>query len=538
MVKVSDVIVDTLIKLGVKRVYGIPGDTIAPFLDSIKKSGKITFIQVRHEEYGAIAAEYEWRISSQLAVCTATSGPGVANLISGLYDAKMDHVPVLAITGLVETKNLWRGYTQELNSLKLFDDVSVFNSLLINSNEAEYIIYKAYNIALNKKGVSHVAVPLDVFMSEGSQEGYANVEIVKPVQEFRIDVNKAVEIIQESERPVIIIGGGAIGEGDRVATLAKKISAPILFSLNGKGIVSEDEEFIIGGIGLMGNYASYYAISNADLILALGTSLPFREYIPKDAKVIQVDIDPLALNDKFRVDLAYNVPLKYFLDAILDNIKGKEKSNFLREVLSYKKRWEEYSRKVEDENLNPIKPQRVISSLSRNLMDGDVVVVDAGSSTAWVSRHFKVNKNIKIVFTSWLGMMGVSIPGVLAGSFLNRKRVIGIAGDGAFSMSMMELLTLKKYNSNGKVIVLNNGVYGTVKYEQEKLGFESFGIELSEANFSKVAEAMGITGIRIEDVRELDEKIVKFLNVKGPAVLEVLVDPNEIPIPWNVIPPT
>ncbi|MCY0859845.1 MAG: thiamine pyrophosphate-binding protein [Sulfolobaceae archaeon] len=543
MTKVSDIIVETLAKLGVKRIYGIPGDTIAPLLDSIKRSKKLQFIQVRHEEYGAIAAEYEWKVGQQISACTGISGPGAANLVSGLYDAKMDHIPVIAITGMVETKNMWRGYTQELNSLKLFDDVSVFNALLVNPDEAEYLIYKAYKFAITEKGVSHIAVPLDVFIAETEEKrdiGYINAEIYNENDiECSINVDKALEYINNSSKPLILIGGGAKGEGLNIVELAHKINAPILYSLNGKGIISEDEELLIGGIGLMGNYASFYALSNADLILTLGSSLPFRELFPNDATVISVDVNPLNLNDKFKVKLGYATTVRCFLKEILPKLKVKEKGKFLEEVLEYKQRWLKYAGTVENSNTDPIKPQRVIKTLGKLLEDDDILVVDSGSSTAWVTRHLRTNKHVNLVFTSWLGMMGVAIPGVIAASFVSQKgRKVAIAGDGAFSASMMELLTIKKYNLGSKVIVLNNGVYGLVKHEQERLGFEAYGIVLGETNYSRIVEGMGLRGMRVESVNELERKMEEFLNFSGPAVLEILVDPNEIPISWNVIPPT
>lgn len=526
MPSVAEVIIKVLEDSGIQRIYGIPGDSIDPLVDAIRKS-KVKYVQVRHEEGAALAASVEAKITGKPSACMGTSGPGSIHLLNGLYDAKMDHAPVIALTGQVESDMIGHDYFQEVNLTKLFDDVAVYNQILINPENAEYIIRRAIREAISKRGVAHINLPVDILRKSSEYKGSKNTEVGKV--KYSIDFSRAKELIKESEKPVLLIGGGTRGLGKEINRFAEKIGAPIIYTLNGKGILPDLDPKVMGGIGLLGTKPSIEAMDKADLLIMLGASFPYVNFLNKSAKVIQVDIDNSNIGKRLDVNLSYPIPVAEFL-----NIDIEEKSDKYYEELKGKKEdWLDSISKQENSLDKPMKPQRVAYIVSQKCKKDAVIVTDTGNVTMWTARHFRASGEQTFIFSAWLGSMGIGVPGSVGASFAveNKRQVISFVGDGGFTMTMMEMITAKKYDLPVKIIVYNNSKLGMIKFEQEVMGYPEWGVDLYNPDFTKIAESIGFKGFRLEEPKEAEEIIEDFLNTKGQALLDAIVDPNERPMP-------
>ncbi len=524
---VAEVVVETLVKMGVKRIYGIPGDSIDPLMDAIRRNGKLQYVQVRHEEGAALEAAFEAKLTHEPVACMGTSGPGSIHLLNGLYEAKMDHAPVIALTGQVETDLQGHDYFQEVNINKLFDDVSLFNAQIANPDNAEYLVWRACRESKVKGGVSHLALPVDVLRMDSKSQGELSFDPM-PVPDYSIDASVADRLIDQSRKPLIFIGRGALGMTEELDRLAERIGAPIIYALNGKGIVDDADPKVVGTLGLLGTKSSVEAMKRTDLILFLGTSFPYHKFLPKGVKSIQVDMDPLNIGKRFHSDVPYVCTVEKFLESI----NPKEKDNkFYREMSGFKEDWISDMRKIEEDDAKPIKPERVAATLARHAARDAVVVVDTGNVTVWGLRNFRSGTGHTYLFSPWLGSMGVGIPGAVGASFATDRQVIALVGDGSFAMTMMELITARKYGRNVKIVVFNNSKLGMIKFEQEVMGYPEWGVDLLNPDFAALAESIGLTGIGVDEPGELEGKIKQFLSVKGPAVLDVKVDGDERPMP-------
>ncbi|MBB5254977.1 thiamine pyrophosphate-binding protein [Sulfurisphaera ohwakuensis] len=374
---VAEIIVDTLVRAGVKRIYGIPGDSIDPLVDAIRKNKEIEYIQVRHEEGAAFAASVESKLTGNVTACMGTSGPGSIHLLNGLYDTKMDHAPVVALTGQIESDMLGHDYFQEVNLVKLFDDVAVFNQMVVNPKNAGYLIWRAIYEAKTKRGVAHLNLPVDILRMEGEEyEGTFEVNV-----SYSVNVDPAVKLINESNNPVVMIGGGARGSAELLNEFAEKIGSPIIYALNGKGVLSDYDEKVMGGIGLLGTKPSVEALNKADLLILLGTSFPYVNFLPKDVKVIQVDTNPENISKRVKVDVPLVTTVEDFLKSIVGKVREKEEKFYVK-MKDSKEKWFNELKKVEEDNSTPIKPQKVAAKLSEIFTEG-VVVVDTGNVTMW-----------------------------------------------------------------------------------------------------------------------------------------------------------
>ncbi|BBG27720.1 thiamine pyrophosphate-dependent enzyme [Sulfuracidifex tepidarius] len=527
MTSVAEVIVKVLEENHVERIYGLPGDSIDPLVDAVRKSEKIKYIQVRHEEGAAFAASAESKITGGPTACMGTSGPGSIHLVNGLYDAKMDHAPVIALSGQVESDMLGHDYFQEVNLVKLMDDVAVFNQMIVNPENAEYLMRRAIREAVTKRGVAHINLPVDILRE--SADYHEPKTSVVPKVEYTVDFSDVLKMINESQKPVIMIGGGAKGSSTELNEFAEKLGAPVIYALNGKGILPDDDPKVMGGIGLLGSKPSIEAIDEADLLIMLGTSFPYVNFLPKNTKVIQVDLNPSNIGKRIGVDVEYPIPVKDFL-KIRAEVKEKGEKHYAK-LQKSKKEWISDLEKQEKEDSTPLKPQYVAYLTSQKCRKDAVIVTDVGNVTMWTARHFRASGQQTFLFSSWLGSMGFGIPAGVGASLATGKQVISFVGDGGFAMTMMEMITAKKYGLPMKVVVYNNTKLGMIKFEQEVMGYPEWGVDLVNPDFVKLAEAMGFTGFRLESHDEGESVMEKFLSVEGPALLEAVVNPNERPMP-------
>ncbi len=525
MPTVADVIIKTLVNFGVKRIYAIPGDSLNPIIDAIRRNKDIKYVQVRHEEGGALSASYESKYTGNLSACMGTSGPGSIHLLNGLYDAKTQHVPVIALTGQVETELLHHDYFQEVNLVKLFDDVSVFNARIITPDNAHYLIWKACREAITKKGVGHIDMPVDILMESCKEEDLSYY--INPVNYNPGGLDEAVNLINNRNKPVIMIGGGSRNYRGEIDEFAEKIGAPIIYSLNGKGVFNDTDKKVMGGIGLLGTKPSIKAIEKSDLIIFLGTIFPYTQFL-KNVDNIQVNTNIDDLNKIMKANYSYLCDIKYFLDNI--NVNEKDKK-FYQEMQDEKAKWSEDMVRLASNHKNPIRAELLTDKISKKIEDDAIIITDTGNVTLWSNRFLNAGNNNKFYFSSWLGTMGSGIPGSVGLAFASGKKIYGLIGDGSFAMTVMELITIKKYNLPVKLIVYDNSILGMIKLEEEVMGYPEYGVDLYNPDFAKLAESIGITGIRVDTVETLDAGLDKFFKCDGPAVLDVVTETNETPMP-------
>lgn len=523
----AEVIIDGLAKAGIKRIYGIPGDSLNPLMDAIRTSGKIDFVQVRHEEGAALAAAFESKVTGNPTVCMGTSGPGSIHLLNGLYEAKMDHLPVIALTGQIETDLIGTDYFQEVDTMDLFSNVSLYNARLLNAESAGVLTSRALREAVTGRGVAHLDLPVDVLKMEShplSDEWFHPPE--PPV--YAPDLSKIAQLIEKSSSPVIMFGNGARGHGEELLNFASRIGAPLIFALNGKGIVSDENEMVLGGLGLLGTRPSVEAVKKCDLLILLGTSFPYVKFLPEEVPVIQIDSAPLSIGKRIPPSQYAICTVEYFLHNI--NVSEKE-DKYFKKLTEIKNDWVKKMEEAENDDGDSIRPEAVASSLNRFLRDSDTIIADTGNVTVWASRNLRLKKSHLFLMSPWLGSMGVGIPGSVGASFATKGDVVALIGDGSFAMSIMELITARKYNRPVKLIAFNNSKLGMIKFEEEVMGYPEFGVDLLNPDFAALAETIGIAGFSVKNIKDLDSTMEKFLSVNGPAVLSVKVNPDEKPMP-------
>ena len=530
MTTVAELIIDALVKSGVKRIYGLPGDSLNPLMDAIRRNKAIEFIQVRHEEGAALAASFEAKYTGDIAVCMGTSGPGSIHLLNGLYDAKMESSPVLALTGQIETDLIGTDYFQEVDMMHLYSDVAVFQARIINPDSAGHLVKRAIFEARTHPGVAHLDLPVDILRSPVKlHDNYGMTE--KPSVSMEPDLGGIEKAINESSRPVIMYGRGAIGCAEGLKNLSEKIGAPLIYALNGKGILSDMDPHVMGGLGLLGTKPSVATVKKADLIILIGTSFPYVQFLPEGVKYIQVDSNPLKIGKRVNPDHYCVCTASQFLKRV--NVKEKQKK-YYDDLSQDKAKWLDSLKAVEGSATEPLKPETVVAALSGKLEDNAVIVADTGNVTVWSARNLRLKEGHRFLFSSWLGTMGAGVPGAIGASFGSGGPVLAIVGDGSFAMTMMELITARKYSRPVKYIVFNNSKLGMIKFEEEVMGYPEFGVDLYNPDFEALARSIEIEAFTVRKYPELDSALTKLMEASGPAVLNVIVDSDERPMPPKI----
>jgi pyruvate oxidase len=530
-------LIELLIEWGVDHIYGMPGDSINSIIEPLRKAkDKLKFIQVRHEEAGALAAAAYAKLTGKIGVCTAIAGPGAIHLLNGLYDAKLDRVPVLAIAGQVESDLLGTDSFQEVNLERMFDDVAVYNQRIMSAEQLPAVVNQAIRTAYAKRGVAVLTVPDDIPRFEVKKEARVTSHFVvkQEITPSPCDLEKAKEIIDQAERPIILAGRGTHGIRDTLLSFAEKIAAPIVLTLPGKGAIPDKHPYCLGGLGLIGTKASYEGMQETDTLIMIGTSFPFTGFLPENAKTIQIDIDPSQIGKRYPVDVGLAGEAGKTLERLSEHIKCKENRTFLEKSQERAKNWLDKLELQEEDNSVPIKPQRVIRELQKVVPDDAILSVDVGNVTVWMARHFHMTHQ-KFIISSWLATLGCGLPGAIAGGIAYpNKKVFAICGDGGFGMTMADFLTAVKYKLPIVVIVLNNHKIAMIKFEQEVMGNIEYGTDLHNPNFASYAEACGGAGLRVENPSELLPALQKAVLLGQPCIIDVVVDANEAPVPANI----
>jgi pyruvate dehydrogenase (quinone) len=544
----ADILVEIIISWGVDTVFGIPGDGINGIMESLRqRQDKIRFFQTRHEEAAAFMACAYGKYTGKLGCCLATSGPGGIHLLNGLYDAKLDQSPVLAITGQIYSDLKGSHFQQEVNMLRLFDDVAVYNEEVINPNQIELLANEACRHALNHRGVAHITFPVDyqelvpsgdhsMHSVEGSaSSSWKRAPMVVPADN---DLRQAAAILNGSTKPIILVGQGAKNAGAEVIEIAEKLGAPIVKALLGKEVVPDDHPLTTGGLGLLGTTPSQEAMENADAILIVGSSFPYMEYLPKpgDARGVQIDDKPDRIGLRFPVEVGLIGDAKPTLAGLIPYIETKEDRSFLETAQEGMRDWWQLMETRAMSDAVPIKPQRVAWELSQLAPNNAIISGDSGTNTSWIARHFVIRGDQKFSCSGTLATMAPGLPYSIAAQIaFPERRSIAFVGDGAFTMLMGEFATAVKYNLPIVVVIIKNNTLGQIKWEQIVfLGNPEYGCELQEINFAKYAEACGGLGFSVEKPDQIRPALEQALASGKPSVVEVYVDPFEPPMPPKV----
>jgi pyruvate dehydrogenase (quinone)/pyruvate oxidase len=544
----ADVVFDQLLAWGVDVIFGLPGDGINGFMEALRtRQDRIRFVQVRHEEGAAFMACGYAKFTGRLGVCLATSGPGAIHLLNGLYDAKLDSAPVLAITGQTYHDMMGMRYQQEVNLLGLFEDVSVYNQQINGPKHARGVVDAACRAALSYKGVAHLTCPNDWQELEEEESSSMMVKghtavawrppIVVPQEE---SLKTAAAILNAGKKTVIMTGQGALGAGDMLERTADVLGAPIVKALLGKAVVPDDSPYTTGGLGLLGTYPSEKAMEECDSLLLVGTSFPYMTYLPKpgQAKAVQIDRDPARLGLRYPIDLGLCGDAGATLMALLPMLQRRQDRSFLEQAQARMKEWWELMRTRETREDVPIKPQVIARHVNDLLAENAIVTTDSGTITTWAARHIKLRRNMLFSCSGNLATMAPGLPYANAAQIAYPDRqVVAFVGDGGFTMLGCEFVTAVKHKLPIKVIIIKNNVLGQIKWEQMVfLGNPEYGVELQPIDFVKFAEACGGVGFRCEKPDEVRSALEMAFHSNKPAIVEAVVDPFEPPLPARATP--
>jgi pyruvate dehydrogenase (quinone) len=545
--KTSDVIVERLIEWGVDTIFGLPGDGIDGFFEALRThQDKIKFIQVRHEEAAAFAAVGYAKYTGRLGVCCATSGPGGIHLLNGLYDAKCDQQPVLAITGHTYHDLIGMDYQQDVDLDRVFLDVAVFSERVMGPAHAVNVVDMAVRSAYGRHGVAHMCIPKDIQDWEVSKDQRSPANVPNHSGDWAAPPNmkpadallqQAANIINAGSKVTIFVGRGALGCREEVTQLAAKLGGPVVKALLGKAVLPDRSPYTTGGVGLLGTAPSIDAMKECDTLIMIGTSFPYMDFLPEpgQATCVQIELDPTRVGLRYPVDVGLIGDSKTILNALLPLLKPK-KPDFLEKAQGRMEKWYELMDERGTRKDIPMKPQVVTYTLNKLLKDDAIVSVDTGTVATWAARYVEIRGDMQFSVSGSLASMANGLPySIGAAVAYPGRQVVCVVGDGGLSMLMGEIATLVKYNLQVKVIVIKNNSLAQIKWEQMILeGNPEFGVELQPIDFAQVAEACGAKGFTLEQPDDAERVLREALNYKGPTVVQAVVDPEEPPMPGKV----
>lgn len=536
---IAELIVDRLIAAGVKRIYGVPGDSLNGITDSIRKRKEIEWISVRHEETAAFAAGAEAHLTGCLTACAGSCGPGNMHLMNGLYDCHRNRVPVLAIAAHIPTAEIGTNYFQETRPEKLYSDCTAYCAHVTSPEQMPRVLEIAIQTAISLSAVSMLVISGDTAMK--------SIAAAKPKQPLRSgrptirpsdrDLSDAAALLNQSDKIAILGGAGCAGAHAELMRVAEKLKAPIVHALRGKEHIEYDNPFDVGMTGLIGFSSGYQAMMNCDTLLLLGTDFPYRQFYPQDATLIQVDNRPENIGRRANVDLGLVGDVKETLLALEERLEAKKNRKFLDAALQHYQKARQGLDDLAVGNLGkkPIHPQFVAKTISDTAANDAVFTCDVGTPTVWAARYLKMNGKRRLLGSFNHGSMANAIPQAIGAQLAYPKRqIVTLSGDGGLSMLMGELLTLRQVQAPIKIVVFNNGAYGFVELEMKAIGLLNFATDLKNPNFAKMAEAIGILGIRVETPEQLAGALKQAFQDPGPALVEVLVNRFELSMPPKI----
>lgn len=528
----------TLEQAGIKRIWGLTGDSLNGLTDALRSMDSIEWMHVRHEEVAAFAAGAEAAATGELTVCAGSCGPGNLHLINGLFDCHRNHVPVLAIAAQIPSSEIGLNYFQETHPQELFKECSHFIELVSNPEQMPQVLHRAMRSAILNRGVAVVVIPGDVSLLEVEDKlkpwPTLHAPRTLPAEQ---DLQRLTEILQSSQKVTLLCGSGCAGAHDQVVALANALGAPVVHALRGKEHVEWDNPFDVGMTGLIGFSSGYHAMLDCDTLIMLGTDFPYRQFYPTDAKIIQVDRDPQALGRRATLDLGIAADVSETIDALLPRLTRKTDRSFLETSLKhYEKARQGLDDLAQPSKANrPIHPQYVARLLSELADDDAIFTADVGSPTVWAARYLKMNGKRRLIGSFNHGSMANAMPQAIgAQAAFPDRQVISMSGDGGFTMLMGDFISLAQLNLPVKLIVFNNSSLGFVAMEMKAAGYLDTGTELKNPDFAAMSNAMGILGIRVEQSEDLEPALRRALAHDGPVLVDVVTATQELVMPPSI----
>ncbi|MFI0976711.1 pyruvate dehydrogenase [Streptomyces sp. NPDC021093] len=538
--KVAEQFVDILVQAGVQRLYGVVGDSLNPVVDAIRRNDAIDWVHVRHEETAAFAAGAEAQITGRLAACAGSCGPGNLHLINGLFDAHRSMAPVLALASHIPSGEIGLNFFQATHPDKLFDECSHYNELISSPKQMPRVVQSAIQHAVGRGGVGVVSLPGDVAGEPVADEPSEQALVTSrpTVRPGEADLARLTALIDDAEKITLFCGSGTAGAHAEVMEFAERIKSPVGHALRGKEFIQYDNPYDVGMSGLLGYGAAYEAMHECDLLILLGTDFPYNDFYPKDAKIVQVDVRPENLGRRCKLDLGVCGDVRETLRCLTPRVGAKSNRRFLDRMLKKHADALEgvikaYTRKVEKHT--PIHPEYVASVLDELADDDAVFTVDTGMCNVWAARYLTPNGRRRVIGSFSHGSMANALPQAIGAQFVDRNRqVVSMSGDGGFSMLMGDFLTLVQHDLPVKVVLFNNSSLGMVELEMMVDGLPSYGTTNHNPDFSAVARACGAYGVRVEKPKQLAGALKDAFRHRGPALVEVVTDPNALSIPPRI----
>jgi pyruvate dehydrogenase (quinone) len=542
MKTVADQFTETLAAAGVKRIYGIVGDSLNGLTDALRRQGKIEWVHVRHEEVAAFAAGAEAHLTGELAVCAGSCGPGNLHLINGLFDCHRSREPVLAIAAHIPSAEIGSGYFQETHPENLFRECSHYCELVSNADQMPRALEIAIREAVGKRGVSVIVIPGDVALQSAPEATKASAVDLLPREPVVVpkpdDIQALADLLNGANRVTLLCGSGCANAHDQLLALGEKLKSPMVHTLRGKEHVEWDNPYDVGMTGLIGFSSGYYAMNDCDALLLLGTDFPYRQFYPQDgARIAQIDIRPENLGRRAPVELGLVGDVGATLAALLPLLTQKQDRRHLYQAAAHYAK----SRKSLDElatgtpGRKTVHPQQVAKALSDLAVEDAIFACDVGLPTVWAARYLEMNGKRRLMGSFWHGSMANAMAQAIgAQAAFPGRQVISMSGDGGFTMLMGDFLSLSQLGLPVKVVVFNNGALGFIELEQKSTGILDFGTGLKNPNFAAMAEAAGIRGIRIEDPADVEPGIRAALAHEGPVLVDAVVNRQELAIPPKI----
>jgi pyruvate dehydrogenase (quinone) len=532
---VADVLVGVLEQIGVRQIFGLIGDSLNPLGDAVRRS-KIEWIGVRHEEGAALAAAGQAKLTGRLGVCCGTTGPGSTHLVAGLYEAARDHAPVLALSGDMVTKMRGLDYFQATEPDMLFRDVSLYTETVTSAAHAPALIHQAISAAYAGRGVAHLTLPLDVMKAKADGD-VVSIATLRSPPEFAAsatDIAAVAQRIEAADNITIMCGNGCHGAADELRALSDRLKAPLIHSVKGKDIMPFDDPRWMGGIGMIGTKADYDAIMHCDLLLMLGTDYPFSEFLPQKGAVIQIDERAAALGRRAATEIGVRGSVRPTVKLLLDEVAAKDDGSFFERITGERRKWDAMLDKQADpkRSRDHIHPQAVARAVSDAAKPDAVFLIDVGINTLWSGNWIRQSGSQRILGSFNNAAVGTALGQANGIQALDRSRqVIALTGDGGFNMLMGEFMTAVHHKLPVKVIIYNNSRLGLIFLEAEGVGLPAFreAIEFPNPDFVALARACGAHGFKAAHPDELHGAIAGALAVDGPAIVDCVVVPNEMP---------
>lgn len=539
MPSIAERLIETLEFAGVKRIYGLVGDSLNGITEALRERESIDWVSVRHEEVAAFAAGADAQLNGELAVCAGSCGPGNLHLINGLFDCHRNRVPVVAIAADINSTEIGLGYFQETHPQILFKECSHYVEIVTDAAQVPRVFETAIREAVTKQGVAVIVISGDIALHEASEHKPSENLISrapKVVANDR-DIEALVDMLNASERVTLFCGAGCAGAHDEVVALAAKLKAPVVHALRGKEHVEWDNPYDVGMTGLIGFSSGYHAMEACDTLLMLGTDFPYRQFYPEHARIAQIDIRGENLGKRCRLELGVIGEVKDTVTRLIGQLEDKTADTHLKVALGHYKdaRAGLDALALGTSKHGRIHPQLAAKVISDNAAEDAIVTCDVGEPTVWAARYLRVNGKRRLLGSFIHGSMASAMPQAIgAQTAFPDRQVISMSGDGGFTMLMGDLLTLRQSKLPVKIVIFNNGLLGFVDIEMKAGGFLPVGTHLDNPDFAKVAEAMGIYGVRVEDPALLNDAIAKAFEHDGPALVDVVTDPLELVMPPKI----